>query len=191
MQHIIVKHLLGTTRADDVHAALTRRLSKWHTHENAQAAASRVVQLMKAQAKHVPSFVLAAYLKTVTNAWATKARFGSRAPCPLGCGKDDGSRVEHIMECPGFHACAKPYFKHWHGWPTAGTFLESLALHMGHDSTKAAAMMIWHDVAHQVYFVLKHCGGRPHTHVQARVRAIARHHKGAKDILVRCHRGQA
>ena len=190
VKQVLANKLLETSWEDDVKGAITRRLRKWLSHEGADEACSRFVKIMNAQAKIVPRFVLAAFLKTVTNAWSTKGRYGAKTPCMFGCGLEGGSRVEHVMECQILHECAGLYCKNWQGWPTSGTFIDSMAINTPPESTRASIMLIWHDIAHQIYFGMKHSGGTPMAHTKTRIRAISRHHPRARALLLQCYRGE-
>ena len=166
-------------------AALRRRLCRWWDPADAAAAAPNIIQLMQCQ-KRLPGFVKASYLRTVTNSWATSARFGIKSQCPYGCGvQDASSSIEHLLSCPAFQAAAKPYFQNWHGWPLAGEFILALGLHIDPNSRHAGVTMLWHDIAYSVYCSFKH-GGARHlgSAIRARVRAINRQSPISRSLLL-------
>ena len=140
---------------------------------------------MQTHGKKLPGFVMAAYLKSVTNSWVTTARFGNKTPCPYSCGEQAGANMEHLVSCPAFHAAAATLFRHWSGWPLSGDLRESMALHMPMHGSRTAVMLIWHDVALQTYLAHKHGDGVGlATIIRGRVRAVARHSTYAKAMLL-------
>ena len=145
---------------------------------------------MRMQGKKLPSFAMAAYLKTVVNAWPTSARFGDHVPCPFCRDAAAGSKMEHLLTCPAVQAAAAGLLKEWHDWPVQGGFKESLGLHLRPTAATVSVLILWHDIVLQSYLAYKH--GVRHelpTVIKGRIRAIARHSSHAKGILLAAYRG--
>ena len=163
------------------------RLNKWLQDEDqVEPAAAHIRLVLKASCKQLPHFVVAAFLKTVGNAWCTASRFGESAKCPFGCKEPAGSKVAHLMGCPVLHAtAAKLLHRTWKGWPKEGGVASSLCASCNDAGMNASIVQVcWHDLVLQA-FNARRTGSNTSVLnlVKARIRAICRQHPPAKALL--------
>ena len=115
LQKNVVKQIVYAAR-DDFAAFLGRRLSWWladaesgAVHFEVRPLALLVIEGMKVGCRRFPLHVMAAFLKSLANAWVTDWRIGAASsPCPYACGDADGSRTRRLLICPALQAAARP-----------------------------------------------------------------------------------
>ena len=108
----MVKELLKVSE-DDFVAFIGRRLQWWMMeditspcHFDLGALSLQVIDYMRAACNKVlPMHIVAAFLKSLANAWITGWRIGSTSDhCPYGCGHTSGDNIRLLLCCPSLQA---------------------------------------------------------------------------------------
>ena len=191
MQRIVYRHLYDQRGEEIIGEKLAHRMSTWFDAESSEGIATTLQQLLGAQGRLLPGFVMAAFIKTITNSWTTSARFGGSSPCPFGCGVPDGSNMRRVFACPSLHSAAATLLRGWRGWPTEGGIREAFALTLPAGGAKASITIIWHDIVLQAFHARKHGSTAPlEESLKGRVKAICRHSPACKNMLRAAYRGE-
>ena len=155
-QALLYKHLHSQAARTELIRAVATRIVRWVGPQEAEASACRAIQLLSSMKRIMPTFVCAAYLKTLMNAWPTPYRFGMAVDCPF-CGTEPaGAKIEHILACPAMRSAAAPFLLHWLRWPLSGGCKEALGLDMLPGTPEAYITFAWHDLIMQAFFAMHH-----------------------------------
>ena len=194
VQNIISQHLVKERAEAAISKFFRTRLTKWLADESqVEPAAAHIRQVLREACKQLPCYVVAAYLKTVGNAWCTASRFGESAKCPLGCGMAAGSKAQHLLNCPELKAVAtKLLHNSWKGWPVQGGIESALCCSCHEFGIRANIVQVcWHDLALQAFNARrKGSTSSVLSLIKGRIRAICRSHPPAKALLRAAFRGE-
>ena len=146
--------------------------------------AGDIIRACTAGCKVLPCHVVAAYVKSLANAWVTSSRMGGTTKaCVFGCGCATGDGIKHLLTCPALFSAAAPYMPAGHdSWPSAPALRQMLLLD-NPTSTTAIVRMIWHDVAMYSSNLLRRRPADLQQVVTARVRALCRESSVLKCIM--------
>ena len=190
VQRILCKHLVQQSSAKEVIPKLVHKLCFFVSASSANDVAPKIQQHMCAQSGKLPNFVLVAFLKSITNSWTTRRRFGANGPCPF-CQCNDGSDIKHLLSCKEVHEVSAKFLKQWNRWPAQGGIQDSIGLQLNPGSEVVAIQMLWHDILLQAFHAKRHGSNAPlYSIFAARIRVICRSSPSSKRLLREAFRGQ-
>jgi hypothetical protein len=106
VQKTIAKHLGKLTSKFNATEFMTRRMARWQPAVSESArewwsfCGAFVINLCQNELSGAPQCVIATFIKTLLNGWASARRFKAQhTQCAFGCGSRQDS-IEHYMECP-------------------------------------------------------------------------------------------
>lgn len=187
-----VADLYATNYPTSLHDFLQQRLRWWLRGQGADddsvdydLLVSTVVSTCRAAAKLLPLHVVAAYLKTVANAWITSSRLGGAPlPCFLKCEGAAHDSITHTLFCPCLRAAAQPYMPTGYAqWPMSNSLQEMLCVD-GAPTAVRINRVIWIEVAMHCSNVLRRQSYDIKGLVKARVRALCRESQVIRRIMV-------
>ena len=188
VQQCIAKHLLKQTSNASIRHFLVTRISKWLPVEiGLPEATARMLKFVALGFKHLPAFVVLAFVRSLANAHCTATRFGNKHICRFGCSHPNGDRLSHLLVCPSLLPVVVRYFPHGSSsWPLQSTLHNALLLQADCDDTTVLTTMVWHDVIVQSHNALRNSSQASLSSlVKTRVRALCRQCPAIRAILIR------
>ena len=95
----VATRILRPPTLREVTTHFRRRLDKFAMQTLPGHRAQRVTRVVKQLRSLVAPRVVASYIRTVCDGWATLSRFQCRGLCRFGCGNEQDS-ISHIARCP-------------------------------------------------------------------------------------------